>query len=92
MPEDFVQLWNTSQPKAVPVTVTTANGFVVCSWWRDKSSPVPPYKGTYTYEHFDTLNEAYECHREYEAGEFANASARGVFAAVDGMPTGGRIV
>ncbi len=74
------------------ITMTQADGFVVVSWWRDKSSPVPPYKGTYSYEHFDTLNEAYACHRDYENGEFANASAMGVFAALGGMPVGGRIV
>lgn len=83
-------LWDTRQP--APVVVEQADGFVCVSWWRDKSNPVPPYKGTYQYDYFDTLNEAYEAHREYEAGEFANASARGVFAAKDGMPIGGRVV
>jgi len=103
MPQDttpVLQLWNTSQPteanwpsrSANSVTVSQANGFVCVSWWRDKSSPVPPYKGTYSYEHFDTLNEAYACLREYEAGEFPNAQARGVFASINGMPVGGKVI
>ncbi len=85
-------LWNTSQPKAAPVVVSQADGFVCVSWWRDKGNPVPPYKGTYSYEHFDTLNEAYACHRDYENGEFPNAQARGVFASQGGMPIGGRVL
>lgn len=73
---------------SAPCVMTTADGFVVVSWWRDKGNPVPPYKGTYSYEHFDTLGEAHECHREYEAGEWATASARGIFPVKDGLPFG----
>lgn len=85
-------IWPSATAPSAPCVMTTADGFVVVSWWRDKGNPVPPYKGTYSYEHFDTLNEAYACHRDYEAGEFANATARGVFASLGGMPVGGRVL
>lgn len=79
-------------PLAREVVMERVNGFVVVSWWRDKTCSVPPYKGSYQYEHFDALNDAYECLREYEAGEFSNATGMGVFAAKDGMPVGGRVL
>jgi hypothetical protein len=69
-----------------------ATGFVCVSYWRDKTCHVPPYKGTFQYEHFDTLDDAHECLREYEAGEWTGAEAKGVFACVDGMPVGGRVL
>ena len=71
--------------------MTTCNGWVVVSFWRNADS-VPPYSGEFQYEHCDTLDEAYEKHREYEEGEFKRATARGIFAAVNGMPVGGRII
>ncbi len=73
------------------VTVTQADGFVVCSWWKNVGS-VPPYTGEYQYEWFPTSDAAYECHRLYEEGEFSRATAIGVFAAKGGMPTGGRVL
>jgi hypothetical protein len=72
--------------------VTQADGFVVVSFWRNANSSVPPYSGEYQYEWFATSDEAYQAHREYEEGEFKRASARGIFAAKDGMPVGGRII
>ncbi len=101
--EPPLMLWNTSQPTEAnwpsrsagneqPVTVMPCNGYVCVSWWRDKSSPVPPYKGSYEYEHFDTAEEAHNCLKEYEAGEFPNAQARGVFASINGMPVGGKVL
>ncbi len=78
---------------AAPVTMTKATGFVTVSWWRDADcTGVPPLKGSYSYEHCDTLEEAYDHHREYENGEFSRATAIGIFACVNGMPVGGRIV
>jgi len=73
------------------VSMTRGNGFVVVSWWRNADS-VPPYSGEYQYECFDSLNDAYEAHRQYEAGEFSRATAMGIFATKNGMPIGGRIV
>lgn len=74
------------------VTMVQASGFVCVSYWRDKACHVPPYKGSYSYEYCDTLQEATERFNEYEAGEFSGAEAKGVFAAIDGMPTGGRVL
>lgn len=74
------------------VQMTQANGFVVVSWWRNADSAVPPYRGEFQYEHVDTLEQAERLHNEYEAGEFKRASARGIFAARDGMPVGGRVL
>ena len=72
--------------------MTTADGFVCVSWWRDKDCAIPPYKGTYDYQHYNTLEEAYEAHREFEAGEYARATACGIFACVNGMPVGARVL
>lgn len=60
------------------VTVTKASGFVVVSWWQDKSGD--GHKGTFEYSHHKTLNEALEAYDEYLRGEYARAAAMGIFS------------
>ena len=84
MPDNTVYcLWNTSQPKAEPVTVTQCDGYVVVSLWRSE-------KGVedYEYERAKTLNDAYDLHAEYERGEWARVSAVGIFPVKGGLPFG----
>jgi hypothetical protein len=66
-----------------------ADGFVVVSWWQDKSGD--GRKGCFDYEHRPALNDALDSYREYEDGEYARARAVGIFAVKDGMPIGGRL-
>ena len=66
-----------------------ADGFVVVSWWRDRGGD--DAKGAYEYDHRPTLNDALEAYREYQDGEYARASAVGIFAARDGLPIAGRL-
>jgi hypothetical protein len=70
-----------------PVTVTTADSFVVVSLWRAKEGD-----GTsYDYETHGTLNDALDAYRELEDGEYPRARAVGIFAAKNGLPTGGAL-
>ena len=67
------------------ISVTTASGFVVVSWWQDSSRDGT--KGTYSYDHYKHLNDALEGYDEYQRGEFDRASAMGIFACDEaGMP------
>ncbi len=66
-----------------------ANGFVVVSWWQEKSGD--GRKGDYEYEHRPTLNDALDTYREYEGGEYRRAQAVGIFAVKDGLPILGRL-
>lgn len=69
---------DTIQPNNEPVTVTKASGFVVVSWWQDKSGN--GRKGSFEYGHHKTLKDALDEYEEYQSGEFPRASAMGVFA------------
>lgn len=71
------------------VNVTTATEFVVVSFWQPKSSSS---EGSYNYEPFSDLRQAEEVYAEYERGEYAKATAIGIFAAKHGMPIGGRLL
>ncbi len=66
-----------------------ADGFVVVSWWQEKSGD--GRTGDYEYEHRPTLNDALDTYREYEDGEFRRARPVGIFAVKDGLPIGGRL-
>ena len=62
-----------------------ADGFVVVSWWQDRSGQ--PRKGLFDYEWRETLNEALDLYREYQDGEYARGAAMGIFSAdAAGMP------
>lgn len=65
------------------------NGFVVVSSWMDPTRVVPPYRYRYSYNHFDTLNEAVDAYTDLEDGDGArNHEAVGIFYALNGMPVG----
>ncbi|MFZ5784105.1 MAG: hypothetical protein ACOY4R_28255 [Pseudomonadota bacterium] len=66
-----------------------ANGFVVVSWWQERSGD--DAAGTYEYEHRRTLNDALDTYREYEDGDHARARAVGIFAALNGLPVVSRL-
>ena len=66
-----------------------ADGFVVVSWWQDRSGDSA--RGAYEYDHRPTLNDALEAYREYQDGEFDRARAVGIFAARHGLPIAGRL-
>ena len=66
-----------------------ADGFVVVSWWQEKSSD--PQRGDYEYEHQPTLNDALDIYREYEDGEYQRARAIGIFAVKEGLPILGQL-
>jgi heme-degrading monooxygenase HmoA len=89
MDNSIYHLWDTSQPKAAPVQMTTGDGFVVVSWWHDRADY---RKGEYHYEHCATIQDATQKFNEYERGEHHRAREIGVFASQGGMPIGGRII
>lgn len=64
-----------------------AEGFVVVSWWQDRSGD--GRRGSYEYDHRPSLNDALEAYREYQDGEYARARAVGIFAARHGLPIAG---
>jgi hypothetical protein len=66
-----------------------ADGFVVVSWWQDRSGD--GRKGSYEYDHRPSLDDALEAYREYQDGEYRRASAVGIFAARGGLPIAGRL-
>jgi hypothetical protein len=72
---------------AEPVTVTTADSFVVVSLWRSWGGK----SESYDYEPHATLNGALDAYREMENGEYPRARAIGIFAAKNGLPIGGRM-
>jgi hypothetical protein len=79
MPDNVIQ-----QPTE-QVTVTRAAGFVVVSWWQDKATS--DLKGSFSYDHYKTLEDALEGYDEYRRGEFYRAREMGVFACDEsGMP------
>lgn len=65
-------------PSDSKITVTKAAGYVVVSWWQDRSGD--GRRGRFEYEHHDTLNEALDAYREYQDGEYRLAAAMGIFA------------
>jgi hypothetical protein len=70
------------------VQITEANGFVVVSRWASHLHSRHRGAPTYEYETRDTLNDAFALFRDYESGEWARASAIGIFAVKDGLPFG----
>lgn len=66
--------------------ISQADGFVVVSWWQEKSSD--PRRGHYHYDRHDTLNDALDEYRQYEDGEYSRARAIGIFPVKAGMPCG----
>jgi hypothetical protein len=74
-------LWDTSQPKAAPVTVTQCDGYVVVSRWTKARGTSP-----YSYDHFTTLNEAADHYTALEDGEVSHFAEVGIFPALNGMP------
>lgn len=66
-----------------------ADGFVVVSWWQDRSGDGG--RGSYEYDHRRSLNDALEAYREYQDGEYERARAVGIFAARHGLPVAGAL-
>lgn len=69
-----------------PLNTTQADGFVVVAWWQVSSGNARD--GHYEYHHNATLNDALNAYDEYERGEYARASAVGIFPAKHGLPFG----
>ena len=90
MPQDHSSLSVADLPIAPSATgnLLAADGYVCVSWWQDPHYVVPPYKGSYTYEHYDTLNDAVDAYADFERGEHRNFSPVGIFPARNGMPFG----
>jgi hypothetical protein len=65
---------------------TLSNAYVVVSFWHEKSGDGSG--GDYEYEHRPTLNYALDTYREYQDGEYARATAIGIFEAKNGLPIG----
>jgi len=57
-----------------------ANGFVIVCWHGD------PRRGTWAYEHFDSLNEAADMYSDYQRGEYRDFTPHAICAAKDGVP------
>lgn len=76
----------TSQPSSSAKLRGASAGWVVVSYWRSKSSD--DGRGDYEYEHSSDLNAALDTYREYQDGEYARASAVGIFEAKNGLPIG----
>ncbi|TAJ89698.1 hypothetical protein [Reyranella sp.] len=72
-------------PRASDIAIQQATGFVVISRWRDKS-PLPPYKESLEFSHYDTLNEAWWAYAEYEQGEWERAEPVALMACKRGVP------
>ena len=67
------------------ISVTTASGFVVVSWWQDSSRS--DLKGGFEYDHFVKLNDALDLYEEFQNGEWSRAREMGIFACdACGMP------
>ncbi len=77
---------NTADTLDRPVTVETADSYVVVSRWQHPSG-----QESYSYETCATLNGALHEYRMYEDGEYSRATAVGIFAARNGMPIGSRL-
>jgi hypothetical protein len=70
------------------VQMLSCDGYVVVSWHHDSRSVIPPYKGSYAYEHHTTLNDAADDYAALEAGEYRDLSPVGIFPCRNGMPFG----
>lgn len=67
------------------VTVTQASGYVVVSHWTVKMPGRTVYETVY--DHAESLNDAADRYTEIVDGEFARATAIGIFpVGVNGMP------
>lgn len=68
------------------ISVTTASGFVVVSWWQARGTS-DDRKGSFEYSHCRTLNDALAEYEEYQNGEWDRAREMGIFACdAAGMP------
>lgn len=67
----------------------TVNGYIVISWWQEKSSDGAT--GSFEYEHFTALEDAVTTYREYESSEYERAREIAIVCARNGIPTGVRI-
>ncbi len=80
--------WPSATARGGAIKIHDADGWVVTYWFRDPRSVVPPYAGTYGYDHFDHLNDACDRYADYERGEWSGYEARGLFPVKDGLPFG----
>lgn len=64
----------------------STTSYAVVTFWQDRSGD--GRKGSYDYQHHGDLNAALDSYREYQDGEFARATAVGIFEARNGLPIG----
>jgi hypothetical protein len=69
-----------------PVSIQEADGWVVVAWWQVSGGNARD--GHYEYHHCATENDAADTYDEYERGEYARATAVGIFPAKHGLPFG----
>jgi hypothetical protein len=77
---------NALTPRDATIAIEQATGFLVVSWWRDKTSVIPPYKGGFDYAHFKTLREAEDAYNDYENNEYVRAEPVALMACKQGVP------
>ncbi len=75
---------------APPVTVETADGWMVISKTLSTGSVVPPYRWSYAYRHHDTLADAEEDFAEIERGEFRGFQPVAIVPCLHGVPLGSK--
>lgn len=84
---------NPGRAADAPVTMETADGFLVVSRCRQPKSVVPPYRYDYYHDHFDHESDATEFYGEIEQGEYGNArEAVAMVACRRGVPLGSKKV
>ncbi len=78
--------------RMAPLTVETADGFLVISKCLRTGSVKPPYAWHYMMEHYDTLAEAEEAYGEVERGEFRGFQPVTIVPCLRGVPLGSKKV
>lgn len=76
-----------------PVTMETADGFLVVSRCRQPKSVVPPYRHDYYYDHFERESDATEFYGEIERGDYSDTrEAVAMVVCRRGVPLGAKKV
>lgn len=75
-----------------PVTMETADGFLVIASRIATGSVVPPYKHDYWHEYAADLQTAHEHFAAIERGEYRDWRAEHIVACTRGVPLGAKVI
>lgn len=92
MPDNLHPIFAAALAPYAPVTVETADGWLVIAKALKTGSVSPPYQYQYAHEHYTSLEDAEAAFNELEAGEWRGWSAVTIVPTLQGVPLGAKEV